>query len=96
MLIFPEGTFFRPPGLLPFRLGAFKAAVDTKRPVVPIALRGTRKLLPDGTWLFRRARIDVTIWTPLVPKVQEWQEMVRMRDETRDIIASGSGESLRT
>ena len=77
------------------RLGAFKAAVDTKRPIVPIALRGTRKVLPDGTWLFRRARIEVTIGTPLVPKAQEWQEMVRLRDETRNIIASGSGESLR-
>lgn len=26
LFFFPEGTFFRPPGLLPFRLGAFKAA----------------------------------------------------------------------
>ena len=67
MLVFPEGTFFRPPELLPFRLGAFKAAVDTERPIVPIALRGTRSVLPDGTWLFRRAPIDVTISAPLVP-----------------------------
>jgi 1-acyl-sn-glycerol-3-phosphate acyltransferase len=48
MLVFPEGTFFRAPALLPFRLGAFRAAVDTGRPIVPIALRGTRRVLPDG------------------------------------------------
>jgi 1-acyl-sn-glycerol-3-phosphate acyltransferase len=95
MLVFPEGTFFRPPGLLPFRLGAFKAAVDTGRPIVPIALRGTRRVLPDGTWLFTHGPIDVIIGAPLVPTVQGWQEMVRLRDEARRFIAHGSGEPMR-
>ena len=95
MLVFPEGTFFRPPELLPFRLGAFKAAVDTGRPIVPIALRGTRHVLPDGTWLFTRGPIDVIIGAPLVPAAQGWQEMVRLRDEARTIIAHGSGEVMR-
>jgi 1-acyl-sn-glycerol-3-phosphate acyltransferase len=95
MLVFPEGTFFRPPELLPFRLGAFKAAVDTGRPIVAIALRGTRRVLPDGTWLFRRGPIDVIIGAPLVPAAQGWQEMVRLRDEARVIIARGSGEPMR-
>jgi 1-acyl-sn-glycerol-3-phosphate acyltransferase len=90
LLIFPEGTFFRPPGLLPFRLGAFKTAVEARCAVVPIALRGTRTVLPDGTWLFRRAPIDITIGTPLVPQEQGWPEMVRLRDEARNVIARGS------
>jgi 1-acyl-sn-glycerol-3-phosphate acyltransferase len=95
MLVFPEGTFFRPPELLPFRLGAFKAAVDTGRPIVPVALRGTRRVLPADTWLFRRGPIDVTIGAPLVPAGQGWQEMVRLRDEARTLIAHGSGEPPR-
>jgi 1-acyl-sn-glycerol-3-phosphate acyltransferase len=92
MLVFPEGTFFRAPELLPFRLGAFKAAVDTGRPIVPIALRGSRRVLPDGTWLFTRGPIDVIIGAPLVPAAQGWREMVRLRDESRTIIAYGCGE----
>ena len=95
MLVFPEGTFFRPPELLPFRLGAFKAAVDTGRPIVPIALRGTRRVLPEDEWLFTHGPIDVIIAPPLVPTGQGWQEMVRLRDEARSIIARGSGEPLR-
>jgi 1-acyl-sn-glycerol-3-phosphate acyltransferase len=95
MLVFPEGTFLRPPELLPFRLGAFKAAVDTGRPIVPIALRGTRRVLPAYTWLFRRGPIEVIVGTPLVPAGQGWQEMVRLRDEARTIIAHGCGESQR-
>jgi 1-acyl-sn-glycerol-3-phosphate acyltransferase len=95
LLVFPEGTFFRRPGLLPFRLGAFKAAVETGRPIVPIALRGTRHILPADTWMFRRGRIEVTVGAPLIPKAQGWQEMVRLRDEARITIAQGSGEPTR-
>jgi len=95
MLVFPEGTFLRPPELLPFRLGAFKAAVDTGRPIVPIAVRGTRRILPAYTWLFRRGPIDVIIGAPLVPTGQGWQEMVRLRDQARTVIAQGSGEPPR-
>ena len=95
MLVFPEGTFHRPPELLPFRLGAFKAAVETGRPIVPIALRGTRRILPDGTWLFCHGPIDVIISAPLVPTAQGWPEMVRLRDEARTGIAQGSGEPMR-
>jgi len=95
MLVFPEGTFFSAPELLPFRLGTFKAAVDTGRPIVPIALRGTRRVLPADTWLFRRGPIDVIIGAPLVPAGQGWQEMVRLRDEARAIIAHGSSEPPR-
>jgi 1-acyl-sn-glycerol-3-phosphate acyltransferase len=46
LVFFPEGTFLRPPGVLPFRLGAFKAAAEARCPVVPVAIRGTRAILP--------------------------------------------------
>lgn len=95
MVVFPEGTFYRRAELLPFRLGAFKAAVDTGRPIVPITLRGTRRVLPDETWLLRRGPIDVIISAPLIPAGRGWQEIVRLRDEARTIIAHGCGEPLR-
>jgi 1-acyl-sn-glycerol-3-phosphate acyltransferase len=93
LVIFAEGTFVRRPGLLPFRLGAFRAAVDTARPVVPIALAGTRHVLPDGTWLFRHAPITVTIGAPMEPQAGGWPEMVRLRDTAVDHIARACGES---
>jgi 1-acyl-sn-glycerol-3-phosphate acyltransferase len=92
LLVFPEGTFARAPGLLPFRLGAFRAAVDTGRPIVPIAITGTRQVLPDETWLFRHHPITVTILPPLEPRGEGWPEMVRLRDAAVDLIARGCGE----
>jgi fatty-acyl-CoA synthase len=91
LVIFPEGTFVRGPGLLPFRLGAFRAAVDTGRPIVPVAIAGTRHILPDGTWLLRRGPITVTIGAPMEPRAQGWPEMVRLRDAAVDDITRGCG-----
>jgi Acyl-CoA synthetases (AMP-forming)/AMP-acid ligases II len=93
LMIFPEGTFVRAPGLLPFRLGAFRAAVDSSRPIVPVALAGTRHVLPDGTWLFRHGPITVTIGAPMGPQARGWPEMVRLRDAAVDHIARKCGES---
>jgi acyl carrier protein len=90
--VFPEGTFDRRPRLLPFRLGAFRASVETGRPIVPVALAGTRDMLPDGAWLFRRARLSVHVYQPLRPAGHGWPEMVRLRDATRQQIAGGCGE----
>jgi 1-acyl-sn-glycerol-3-phosphate acyltransferase len=87
LLFFPEGTFLRPPQLLPFRLGAFKAAVEAQRPVVPIAIRGTREILPAYRWLLRPGAITVVIGTPIKPEGSGWPEIVRLRDLTRAEIA---------
>lgn len=59
LAIFPEGTFRPAPGLLPFRSGAFAAAASGDLPVVPMVIRGCRRLLPSGSWLFTPSRIEV-------------------------------------
>jgi 1-acyl-sn-glycerol-3-phosphate acyltransferase len=94
VLVFPEGTFVRPAGILPFRLGAFKSAVQTGRPVVPVTIRGTRDILPAGAWLPRPGPVTLAIGPPLAPRATGWPEMVRLRDGTRAAIARRAGEPL--
>jgi fatty-acyl-CoA synthase len=79
---------------MPFRLGAFQAAVDRQRPVVPMALTGTRTAWPDETWLLRPAPLVVTIGDPLEPSGTGWAETVRLRDAARAWIAATSGEPV--
>jgi 1-acyl-sn-glycerol-3-phosphate acyltransferase len=92
LVFFPEGTFLQGPALLPFRLGAFKAAVEAGCPVVPVTIRGTRAILPAGAWLPRRGPITVVIGAPLLPRQRDWREIVRLRDATRAEIRQGAGE----
>ena len=92
MFVFPEGRFVRAPGLLPFRLGAFRAAAEAGCPVVPVALAGTRRMFPAGTLLLRPGRIRVAVGPPLRPRSADWSEVVRLRDEARRAIAKNAGE----
>lgn len=97
VVIYPEGTFTPMAGIRPFQLGAFKAAIDTRRPICPVAVRGARKILRDRTYWPKPGRLTMTIG-PLVqpdPKAGDnWQEIVRLRDQTREIIARNVGEPL--
>jgi 1-acyl-sn-glycerol-3-phosphate acyltransferase len=65
LAVFPEGTFVTRPGLLPFHLGAFLAAARAGVPVVPVAIRGDRDLLPDGSWWPRRGSLQVDVCAPI-------------------------------
>ncbi len=99
LLFFAEGTFTHVPGLLPFHLGAFIAAVQANVPIVPIALRGTRNILRSESWLPRRGDVDVTIGAPL--HAGDWRAEVgddvwplalKLRDEARAHILAHVGE----
>jgi 1-acyl-sn-glycerol-3-phosphate acyltransferase len=88
LLVFPEGTFVRRPGLLPFRLGAFKAATETGCPVIPVTIDGTREVLPPDSWMPCRGTIEVKIGLPVEPPGREWRDMVQLRDRIRAEVAS--------
>jgi acyl carrier protein len=95
LAFFPEGTFRSTPGLLPFRLGAFVAAARARACVVPVAIRGTRAILPDGTWRPRHGAITVTIGKPVMPPADtadSFTAAIRMRDEARAQILPHCGE----
>jgi 1-acyl-sn-glycerol-3-phosphate acyltransferase len=92
LVLFPEGTFTREPGVRAFHMGAFAAAAQSGRPVVPVALRGTRSVLRDGAWLPRRMPVDVHIGTPLSPRGAGWSDALALRDEARRAILARCGE----
>ncbi len=96
VFVFPEGTFNAQSGVRAFHLGAFKAATAAQREIVPIALEGTRRVLRDGTWLPRPAPITITICPPIAPPstTEDWQQIVRVRDSAREIIAHFAHEAL--
>ncbi len=92
LVVFPEGTFGRAAGLRPFRMGAFVVAARTGSPVVPVALRGTRSILRDGSWFPRRGAVSVVIGDPLVPRGTDWAAALALREATRAHILRWCGE----
>jgi 1-acyl-sn-glycerol-3-phosphate acyltransferase len=91
-IVFAEGTLQRRSGLLPFRTGAFQVAVQAGIPVVPVALRGVRSVLRDGTWYLRRHPVAVTFGAPIAPEGDDWNAAVRLRDRVRAEVLKSCGE----
>jgi 1-acyl-sn-glycerol-3-phosphate acyltransferase len=104
VFVFPEGTFTGEDGVRPFQLGAFKAAVATGAPIIPVSLAGTRRFLRDGTYLPRPSSVTITLSPPIYPSTagntsnsadsSDWHELIRLRDATRAAIVRHAGEPL--
>jgi fatty-acyl-CoA synthase len=100
VFVFPEGTFVPEPGVRPFQLGAFRSAVATGSPVIPVSLNGTRRFLRDRTYLPRPTKVTITLSAPIYPAVktggeaQALSEIVRLRDAARQAVGKYSGEEI--
>jgi 1-acyl-sn-glycerol-3-phosphate acyltransferase len=64
MLIFPEGTRSQGRGLLPFRAGAFKLALKSGMPIVPVAIAGSYELY-EKTGLVIRRPVTISFGKPI-------------------------------
>ena len=67
LAFFPEGTFLPVPGLDRFRGGAFVAAINSKLPLVPVVISGSRHILPTATILPRHGHLAIDMLEPIGP-----------------------------
>jgi 1-acyl-sn-glycerol-3-phosphate acyltransferase len=92
LVLFPEGGLARVPGLRPFHFGAFVIAATTGRPVVPVAIRGSRSMLRPGHRFVRRGGVHVIVTDPLLPSGADWDGAVELERATRTAILRRCGE----
>jgi len=96
-VFFPEGTFHRMAGLLPFQLGAFEAAVAGAVPVFPVAITGTRHVLSGDEFYPRRHPIAVRFLDAIeAPRVDadrsRWSAAVALRTAARERMLAAIAE----
>ena len=104
VMIFPEGTRSRTEEMLPFKDGAFRVAIETGSPILPIAVAGTRYAMRKGSFRFNRAVALARVLPPIdtvgltVDDVPALKERVRrLIDDTRHALRrelglEGSGD----
>jgi 1-acyl-sn-glycerol-3-phosphate acyltransferase len=92
LVFFPEGGLSRSPGLRWFRQGAFVVATDLSCPVVPIAIRGTRAMVPPGSRLMRHGRLHLVVGAPVYPAGSDWHAAVDLVHRVREAIAPYCGQ----
>ncbi len=87
VIIFPEGTRSPDGNLLPFKKGAFVAAIHMKFPVVPVVLKGTRRVMPKGKYLsIYPGPIEIVIKPPIPTQGLDYDDRDRLRETVREII----------
>ncbi len=65
VLLFAEGTRTLDGRLQPFKRGAFSLAVKSGRPVVPVTINHTYRILPKGSINVRATDIELVIGEPI-------------------------------
>jgi 1-acyl-sn-glycerol-3-phosphate acyltransferase len=88
VLVFPEGTRTRDGSLGPFKKGGFHLAVKAGVPIVPVALLGTRALMPRGSFLLRSGTMKAIIGEPIATQGLSDEERADLNERVRAVVES--------
>jgi len=86
VMIFPEGTRSPTADMLPFKDGAFRLAIDTGVPILPLAVSGTGTALPKHGFLFGRAKAEVRVLEPIETAGLTVKDVHALRERVRKMI----------
>lgn len=89
VMIFPEGTRSRSWEMLPFKDGAFRLAIESGAPILPIAVAGTRNAMAKGTFRFLPARAIAQLLEPIPTTGLTLADVGTLRQQTRERIEAG-------
>jgi 1-acyl-sn-glycerol-3-phosphate acyltransferase len=65
IVIFAEGTRSKNGHLQPLKRGAFYLAIESGTPIVPIAIKGTNKIMPKGSFKLKKGSITIQLGSPI-------------------------------
>jgi 1-acyl-sn-glycerol-3-phosphate acyltransferase len=86
LIVFAEGTRSRDGDLHPFKKGAFRMAISTGLPVVPVTVNGTWEVWPPGSKLFYKGHADVVIHEPIPTAELTVRDIDALRSRVYDTI----------
>lgn len=91
LIIFPEGTRSSTGELLPFKIGGFLIPIKAGIDICPVAIWGTRDILPKGKLWFnlKKPTVSVYIGTPIRVKEFSLRDKVYLANLVRKAIEEG-------
>jgi 1-acyl-sn-glycerol-3-phosphate acyltransferase len=88
VMIFPEGTRSASGEMLPFKDGAFRLAIESGVPILPVAVHGTRTALRKKDWRFGRSVAEVRVLDPVSTDGMTLDDVPELRERVRDMIVA--------
>jgi 1-acyl-sn-glycerol-3-phosphate acyltransferase len=84
LLIYPEGTRSPDGSLQPFKKGAFRLAVETEIPILPVTINGAFKIWPKNTLRFRPGHMVVSLGDPIPTQGLTEDDIPALMERTRN------------
>lgn len=92
VMIFPEGTRSPDGNLQAFKDGAFQLAIETQKPIVPLAVYGTRACRPKGSLWFGQAKAVVKVLDVVPTKGLTVADLPKLKEDVRERIGAAVKE----
>lgn len=86
VMIFPEGTRSYEGDLLPFKVGAFRLAIEKQLPILPLACHGTAPALRKHDWRQGRSNAELHVLEPISTEGMTLDDVDRLTDMVRERI----------
>ena len=96
MVLFAEGTRSKNGELQPFKKGPFVLAIQGGVPIVPVAIIGSRPIMPKGSFKIGRGNILVRVGEPISVSGMEYIDRDRLMKMARDAVIQLRGSEGRT
>ncbi|MFM8528243.1 MAG: lysophospholipid acyltransferase family protein [Ilumatobacteraceae bacterium] len=87
VMIFPEGTRSADGSLGPVKDGAFRLAIESGAPILPLVVHGTRSALRKHDWRFGDTRAEVRVLQPIPTEGLTEADIPELRERVRDLIS---------
>jgi 1-acyl-sn-glycerol-3-phosphate acyltransferase len=88
VMIFPEGTRSVTGEMREFKDGAFRLAIETGTPVLPLVLHGTRTALRKHDWRMGDSDAEVRVLEPIPTVGMTEADIPMLRDKVRNLMAA--------
>jgi 1-acyl-sn-glycerol-3-phosphate acyltransferase len=92
VVIYPEGTRTRDGRVAPFKKGGFHLAMNSGAEIVPVAIIGSRAVMPRGAALIRAGTVKVEFGAPISTAGVTNGERNALVDRVRDTIIAMLGD----
>ena len=88
VMFFPEGTRSKTGEMGEFKSGAFRLAIETGTPILPLVVSGCRSALRPHDWRLGVSTAEVRVLEPIEVDGLTEDDIHTLRDRTRDVIAA--------
>lgn len=93
LIVFAEGSRTRDGRLGPFKNGAFRLAIRSGAPIVPMCIQGAYDFFRTGGWKLNPGEVGVQMFGTIETAGLTLRDVDGLRDRVREIIAEALGES---